>query len=292
LLWIDHVKKSPAHCGLDDAIVTFLSAGQLTDQADGYPVADWLSYINEKSAFPSKARGHEPWKIFNEALKLGRDSVTNRLIDLGIHRIPDPNGYHVPLVDAVLYSATVNIETVQKLLLSGVDVHQVRHGDQTALSVAVEKENRQLISLLLKHGADIHHIPDDGEVEGSALACAVRYSSLDLLKFLLKEESMSIEKLTTSELLFRSRSPSRELMLSNCFLHTMLMFVLGMDDTALSCTSPRAIAVTVRTWCGYFLVVELTRLSTSLTTMERLHYIKPSPFNPIQESLISYSKGA
>jgi hypothetical protein len=271
LLWIDHVKKSPAHCGLDDAIVTFLGAGQLTDQADGYPVADWLSYINEKSAFPSKARGHEPWKIFNEALKLGRDSVTNRLIDLGIHRIPDPNGYHVPLVDAVLYSATVNIETVQKLLLSGVDVHQVRHGDQTAMSVAVEKENRQLISLLLKHGADIHHIPDDGEVEGSALACAVRYSSLDLL---------------------RSRSPSRELMLSNCFLHTMLMFVLGMDDTALSCTSPRAIAVTVRTWCGYFLVVELTRLSTSLTTMERLHYIKPSPFNPIQESLISYSKGA
>jgi ankyrin repeat protein len=126
-----------------------------------------------------------------EATSLGKYSprpVTNRLIDLGIHRIPDPNGYHVPLVDAVLYSATVNIETVQKLLLSGVDVHQVRLGDQTALSVAVEKENRQLISLLLKHGADIHHIPDDGEVEGSALACAVRYSSLDLLKFLLKED--------------------------------------------------------------------------------------------------------
>jgi ankyrin repeat protein len=181
--WMDHVKRTSADSKLDDAIVTFLSSGQLTDYADAYPIATWLGYLNKKSQFPSRA-GYDGSKIFTEAIKLGRDSVTHRLIDLGIHHIQSPHGYDVPLVDAVMRGASD--ETIQKLLRSGVDVKEVRFGSQTALSAAIMRGNCELVTLMIDFGADIHQIVDPKEkVEGSPLNQAVMYSSPDMMAFLL-----------------------------------------------------------------------------------------------------------
>ncbi|KAM5356996.1 hypothetical protein ACJZ2D_016721 [Fusarium nematophilum] len=181
--WMEHVKRAPEDSELDDNLVEFLSLGQLNEWADSTPFAEWLSHCESKKPVPAKI--HDRSMAFREALNLGRDSVTLRLIGHGIHRIQHPHGYNVPIVDAVLLGASRCV--ILELLKSGVEVDQLRFGDQTALSIAVTRDDKDLVTLLLSHGADMHRILDkDYHVTGSALNQAVLYGSKDMVSFLLE----------------------------------------------------------------------------------------------------------
>lgn len=182
-LWIEHVRMSNANSELDDAIVRFLSNGQLRHWGEYAPFGEWWHFIRENN-LRKYLPAYKPALAFGEALRLGRNSVTLRLIKLGIHRIWDEDGYIVALVDAVKYKAS--LEVIRTLLESGVEIDQANSIGQTALSVAVERKDKDLIDLLLDNQADMHFIPDQDEVEGSALGKAVDSDGWDMLSFLLQ----------------------------------------------------------------------------------------------------------
>ncbi|KAH7349169.1 hypothetical protein BKA66DRAFT_293338 [Pyrenochaeta sp. MPI-SDFR-AT-0127] len=182
-LWIEHVRRCNANSRLDDALVRFLSYGQLQDWGDYAPFGEWWQYI-VKHELRKYTMRYKPAQAFVEALQLGRDSVTTRLIKLGLHRIQDDQGYIVALVDAVKYKASH--EVIRTLLESDVDIDQATGFGQTALTMAVANEDKDLIDLLLSYKADMHFIADRDDIEGSALGRAVNSGGWDMLSFLLE----------------------------------------------------------------------------------------------------------
>jgi ankyrin repeat protein len=181
-LWMEHARKAGSSTELDSEIARFLSEGQFSDWRDDSSFAIWMTYSEEKKTVPFRNK-YDPSKAFLQALILGRESVTSQLIDNGLHHIRDPHGCTVPIVDAVIRGASKEI--IGKLIEFGSDVEDVRFGDQTALTWAVQKEDKELISFLLDKGADVNKIIDKDQVGGSAFNQALLFRSPDIVSFLI-----------------------------------------------------------------------------------------------------------
>ncbi|KAH7203416.1 ankyrin repeat-containing domain protein [Fusarium oxysporum] len=184
VLWMEHAKRADPDSDLDSEIARFLSEGQFSDWRDKSSFANWMSYSEEKKVVPFRSNYH-PCKAFLQALIFGRDTVTARLINNGLHRIRDPCGYTVPIVDAVIHGASKEI--ISMLIEYGSNVNDVRFGSQTALIWAVQKEEKELITFLLDNGADVNKITDEDQVGGSAFNQAILYGSPEIVLFLIEK---------------------------------------------------------------------------------------------------------
>ncbi|KAL5625669.1 hypothetical protein FOBRF1_000012 [Fusarium oxysporum] len=184
VLWMEHAKRAGPDSDLDSEIARFLSEGQFSDWRDKSSFANWMSYSGEKKVVPFRSKYH-PCKAFLQALIVGRDTVTARLITNGLHRIRDPCGYTVPIVDAVIHGASKKI--ISMLIEYGSNVNDVRFGSQTALIWAVQKEEKELITFLLDNGADVNKITDKDQVGGSVFNQAILYGSPEIVLFLIEK---------------------------------------------------------------------------------------------------------
>ncbi|SCO92572.1 uncharacterized protein FRV6_16700 [Fusarium oxysporum] len=103
VLWMEHAESSGPDSDLDSEIARFLSEGQFSDWRDNSPFANWMSYSEKKKAVPFRSKYH-PCKAFLQALIVGRDTVTTRLIANGLHRIRDPRDSSMPCTISALLS--------------------------------------------------------------------------------------------------------------------------------------------------------------------------------------------
>jgi ankyrin repeat protein len=181
-LWMEHAKRVGPDEELDSVISSFLSDGQFRDWRDYSSFAVWMKYRKDNKLVPFPEE-YAPFHAFNQALILGRDSATIRLIDNGLHHIRDPDGYTVPIVNAVIHGTSIAVIT--KMIESGSDIEDVRFGAQTALTCAVERENKELIRFLVGKGADLNRIIDADAVQGSAFSLALLHGSADIVSFLI-----------------------------------------------------------------------------------------------------------
>jgi hypothetical protein len=72
---------------------------------------------------------------------------------------------------------------LRKLIEKGSNVEEARYGCLTALTRAVEMEDRELITVLLDHGADMHWIANEYQDIDSAFNQALLNGTLDSVAF-------------------------------------------------------------------------------------------------------------
>jgi len=80
-----------------------------------------------------------------------------------------------------------NYAEVKKLIEQGADVNQKNGWHRTALVIAIEKNNTEIIDILLKNNADIN-AEDEDPLSSTALETAVYKKNYDLIKYLLEKK--------------------------------------------------------------------------------------------------------
>lgn len=122
------------------------------------------------------------------ACKNNRVTVVERLLKAGAaiesNNCPDESGS--PLFWAV---KTGSVETVELLLKNGADPNALRHsekGRRTVLSQACKGVKAEIVSALVEAGADVHKTSRFADDDESPIQTAVRHSSVDVIRVLLK----------------------------------------------------------------------------------------------------------
>lgn len=124
---------------------------------------------------------------FNEQLE-----VALFLIDQGANVNAKENSGYTPL-HRVIYSRGKNLALIRRLLEAGADVNASGSNGRTPLNSAAQSDNLDVARVLIAHGADLnagndYHGPiNTGDIAGSILQVAIRYSPGEAMARLLVE---------------------------------------------------------------------------------------------------------
>lgn len=105
--------------------------------------------------FKKNNRNH--MSALNFAIYHGNQPIINLLIHRGANLYSIDRYYHSPLINAIIKN---DIETTTTLLNNKVNPNQTGYRHQSALHIAVIKGKKQIIKLLLMHGAKPNSLDD------------------------------------------------------------------------------------------------------------------------------------
>ncbi|GKZ27378.1 hypothetical protein AbraCBS73388_004485 [Aspergillus brasiliensis] len=139
--------------------------------------------------------------VFTDVLGLGAMTGDMEIIALLLEEYSDvdPAVTRLPYVSPLTLAVEVNsVEITQLLLKKGVDLEVAdRNWQMTLLERAVKKENVQLCSILLQHGADVNG-PRTNTKLTSALLEAVKRGCLDIASLLIQNGAQVNEVYSTA----------------------------------------------------------------------------------------------
>ncbi len=139
-------------------------------ERDGLPGEDPYEFF----ANLELSSGHASFDLAMENIMPLMDKNQYRLIE-GLQKLYGVDVWSMVLNPAAI-NAVINDETpfqeaidtdymplVELLIKHGADIHQVNDDGETPFQEAIETGCMPLVELLIKHGADIHQVNDDGE---------------------------------------------------------------------------------------------------------------------------------